>query len=601
MPSARSILHRSIRWRLSVVVCGLVIFFVSALVGLAYWEVESALLRVGRARAESAASQLAALLMQSSRQRLRETRRLAADDDLHRYIEAPNTSGHQRVVELLRSTSGEQSTRLVVWSADGSQLLDVTSDGPQGASSLAGLPSTAPARDGISELKSHDGTVFYDTVTEIRLRQASAQPTGYVVLSRALSSSAAADLITRLIGTSATIRLGNRAGGVWTDLSAVVAAPPVDARAAGVREYDVPDGRRLAAVVPVDETPWAVIVEFPRLAVLEPARAFLWRIVVLAMPFVVMTAATTRWLMGRIARPLQELTVAAEGIAGGDYARRVASGRQDEVGRLGAAFNLMAERVDAGIQQLESRVRERTTELEEALTELRNAQEEAVRREKLAMLGQLASGVGHELRNPLGVMTNAVYYLEMVQQNADAEVREYLGILRGQIGVADRIVTDLLDFARVKPPQVREVPLARLVDEQLARLGPLNGIEVRREFAADLPPVWIDAGQIGQVVLNLLTNAVQAMDDCGVLTIRGRMTTDSILLDVQDNGSGIAPELQQKIFEPLFTTKARGIGLGLAVSRSLAHANGGTLSVSSQPGAGATFTLTLPDAKGAAV
>jgi signal transduction histidine kinase len=198
-------------------------------------------------------------------------------------------------------------------------------------------------------------------------------------------------------------------------------------------------------------------------------------------------------------------------------------------------------------------------------------------------------------------MTNAVYYLEMIQEGADPEVREYLGIVRGQIGIADRIVTDLLDFARIKPPQRKEVPLAGLVDEQLARLGPINGVEVRREFAPDLPPAWIDAGQVGQIVLNLLANAVQAMEERGVLTLRGCATPEGVRLDVRDTGGGIPPELQQKIFEPLFTTKARGIGLGLAVSRSLAQANGGGLAVSSAPGEGATFTLTLPAAQGAAV
>ena len=598
--SLRSVLRGSIRWRLSVVVSGLVLVVVAALVALAYREVEGALLRAGRSRADAAAGQLSALLMQSSRQRLGETRRLAAHHDVQRFLEMPDAGGRERILALLRGTSGQQSTRMVIWSAGGSRLLDVTSDPQPGVPSLAGAPSAVPAHDGISELKSHDGMAFYDTIAVIRLPQAPDTPGGHVVLSRALSSTAAADLITRLIGSSATIRLGNRGGGVWTDLSAVVPAPPVDARAAGVSEYDVPDGRRLAAVAPVDETPWAVIVEFPRAAVLEPARSFLWRIVVLAVPFVLLAAAATRWLMGRIARPLHELTDAAEAIAAGHYARRVDAAREDELGRLGGAFNTMAGRVEAGVQQLESRVRERTTELEHALAELRSAQEDAVRREKLAMLGQLASGVGHELRNPLGVMTNAVYYLEMIQADADAEVREYLGILRGQIGVADRIVTDLLDFARIKPPQIRAVSLAGLVDEQLARLGPLNGIEVEREFPEDLPPVWIDAGQVGQVVLNLLTNAVQAMDERGVLTLRGRLSADGVALEVQDTGSGIAPELQQKIFEPLFTTKARGIGLGLAVSRSLAQANGGALAVSSRPGEGATFTLKLPDVQGAA-
>jgi signal transduction histidine kinase len=112
---------------------------------------------------------------------------------------------------------------------------------------------------------------------------------------------------------------------------------------------------------------------------------------------------------------------------------------------------------------------------------------------------------------------------------------------------------------------------------------------------ADLPPAHVDAVQIGQVVLNLVTNAAQAMEEAGgVLTVRASARDGVVRLDVTDTGPGIAPEHLAHVFEPLFTTKARGIGLGLSVSRSLAAANGGTITVASEPGRGATFTLELP-------
>jgi signal transduction histidine kinase len=155
------------------------------------------------------------------------------------------------------------------------------------------------------------------------------------------------------------------------------------------------------------------------------------------------------------------------------------------------------------------------------------------------------------------------------------------------------------------------VPLTRILDDQLARLTVVDGVRIERDLAADLPYSYIDPIQIGQVVFNLLVNAMQAMEaqigqgkNSGVLTLKGSARAASeangsaagVTLDVIDTGPGVPPELQSKIFEALFTTKARGIGLGLAVSRSLAEANGGTLTVSSPPGEGATFTLTLPGA-----
>jgi signal transduction histidine kinase len=221
-----------------------------------------------------------------------------------------------------------------------------------------------------------------------------------------------------------------------------------------------------------------------------------------------------------------------------------------------------------------------------------------VRREKLAMLGQLASGVGHELRNPLGVMTNAIYFLEMVQPDAPSVVKEYHGVLRSQIGLSEKIVSDLLDFARIKPPRREPVPLARLVEDQLARVSALDNIRIVRELPKGLPPLNVDPVQIGQVVLNLFVNAVQAMEaKGGTLTVRGSLDGDRVRLDVIDTGPGVEPALQEKIFEALFTTKPRGIGLGLAVSRSLTEANDGELTVKSRPGEGATFTLIVPAAK----
>jgi signal transduction histidine kinase len=292
---------------------------------------------------------------------------------------------------------------------------------------------------------------------------------------------------------------------------------------------------------------------------------------------------------------LREIALAASDISEGDYSRRATVSGGDEMGFLADAFNGMANQIDESRHALEDRVVARTSELQAALGELRETQETLVRKEKLAMLGLLAGGVGHELRNPLGVMTNAVYYLEAVLKQAPTEVSEYLGILRTQISLAEKIVGDLLDFARIKPPQFEVVSFKQLVDQQLARAGALDGVTVTHDFPSDLPRVRVDPVQVGQVVLNLITNALQAMNGNATLTFRGRRGANGFVqLEVIDTGSGIKPEQMGKLFEPLFTTKARGIGLGLAVSRSLVQANGGAISAQSIPGAGTTMSVSLP-------
>jgi signal transduction histidine kinase len=320
---------------------------------------------------------------------------------------------------------------------------------------------------------------------------------------------------------------------------------------------------------------------------------------------VILTGAVGAWLLSRhITTPLLEVMHASRDISSGNYSRRAVVVRRDEFGLLAESFNRMAEQVQESNRELEARVATRTVELKAAIEGLERAQEELVRRERLAILGQLAGGVGHELRNPLGVMTNALYYLGMVLTDVSPDVKEYLDILRTQVNLSEKIVGDLLDFARVKTPSREVVSLEQLVAEQLQRVAGASNVRVTTEFPAALRGAFVDRVQVGQVVLNLLTNAVQAMGSDSVTTSRpatlgicARLLDDGrVQLEVSDTGSGIKPEHLDKVFEPLFTTKARGIGLGLAVSRTLARANGGDILVVSRPGEGATFLVTLPAA-----
>lgn len=211
------------------------------------------------------------------------------------------------------------------------------------------------------------------------------------------------------------------------------------------------------------------------------------------------------------------------------------------------------------------------------------------------MLGQLSSSIGHELRNPLGVMLNAVYFLEMTLRDAPPKAREYLRLVREQIRLSERIVSDLLDSARTRPPQRAALSVHDVVSECSQRVPVPASIRMERDMPPDLPALYADPDQLGQILVNLFTNAVQAMDGReGTLTVRARQYDSRVRIEVQDTGDGVPEEHRDKIFEPLFTTKARGIGLGLSVSRSLAQANSGDLSVANHSGGGAVFRLDLP-------
>src|SRR5690606_24716958 len=151
--------------------------------------------------------------------------------------------------------------------------------------------------------------------------------------------------------------------------------------------------------------------------------------------------------------------------------------------------------------------------------ELEAAQRELVKKERLAMLGQLASAVGHELRNPLGVMTNALYVIEQSTLDAPPMAREYMELIRGQISASERIVGDLRDTARVRTPEPESLDIRDRVDSQVRHLGLLPGIEVELRLPDDLPLVRMDPLQLSQIIFNLMTNAVQAMPDGGRLTV----------------------------------------------------------------------------------
>lgn len=238
-------------------------------------------------------------------------------------------------------------------------------------------------------------------------------------------------------------------------------------------------------------------------------------------------------------------------------------------------------------ERLEEMVEERTKKL-------RDVQDQLIRKEKLSVLGQLAGGVGHELRNPLGVISNAIYYLKMVLPDADETVKEYLDTISSEVDRSTIIVSDLLDLSRSRPAEREQIAVSELINQALDRNSPPDEIEVAIEIPSDLPSLFAEPHQIGQVFNNLIINAYQAMPDGGKLTINAKAQKDKVCLSITDTGSGISEDNKKNLFEPLFTTKARGIGLGLAVSKNLVEANEGNIEVESEEGKGSTFTVILP-------
>jgi signal transduction histidine kinase len=215
------------------------------------------------------------------------------------------------------------------------------------------------------------------------------------------------------------------------------------------------------------------------------------------------------------------------------------------------------------------------------------------RSERLAAIGQVAGGVAHELRNPLNVVKTSVYYLLNARNPTPAKMAEHLQRIERHVLMADNVITALSSFAKLPLPNLRPFSIAPCVLEALEQNPVPERIRVTVDCPDALPPVLADADQIRIVLSNLIRNGRDAISQEGQLSICCRQVDDSMEIAVCDTGVGISAENLGRIMEPLYSTKARGLGLGLAIARAILDKNKGSLHVVSEPGRGSTFTVRL--------
>ncbi len=238
---------------------------------------------------------------------------------------------------------------------------------------------------------------------------------------------------------------------------------------------------------------------------------------------------------------------------------------------------------------LEEMVQEKTEELKEA-------QENLLKTQRLAAIGEAAAMVGHDLRNPLQVITYALYLAEHKLGSFNyADVRKTCTIIKEQVQYMNKIVSDLQDYSRPLKTKLLETNIVELINETLSTITIPENVKVSIVIEEEyFPKLRIDSLMIKRVFINLIINALQSMPHGGELTITASKTEETASIRFRDTGVGIAEEHKSKIFQPLFTTKAKGQGLGLAVCKRLIEANKGIILFESQVGEGTTFTVTLP-------
>jgi PAS domain S-box-containing protein len=227
------------------------------------------------------------------------------------------------------------------------------------------------------------------------------------------------------------------------------------------------------------------------------------------------------------------------------------------------------------------------------ITELKNAQEKLLSYERLATIGKVSGSIAHELRNPLAVIDSSIFYLEKILPSADERVKNHLNRMASAIHRCTSVIEALLKLTHPEELRVGKVDIKALVNVVLAEYCPTT-VETVRDFPAGEVSVKGDEEQLSIACRNIVTNAVQAMNGSGTLTVIISTSNNIAGISFSDTGPGIPPDNVNKIFEPLFTTKAKGIGLGLSIAKAIVETHQGTITVTSELGKGATFTIQLP-------
>jgi signal transduction histidine kinase len=395
------------------------------------------------------------------------------------------------------------------------------------------------------------------------------------------------------------------------NVQALLSGDPPEVRAAALAPEESSNGaieleqsgrHFLAAFATVPKLNWRVFVQQPTeeaYAASRQMRQEIFKVLVLVILITLMLGVLlSQVIVGRV-RTLQQ---AMEQVGEGNFDVPHVPASNDEFGSLTEKFLWMADSLkDKTLKlvsaqrelqkwnsELEKRVQERTRDLKEA-------QEQLIAQEKLAALGQMASVVGHELRNPLAVMNNAVYLLKAkLAQTTDPKISKHLNIIETEIGKSNNIIRDVLDFSRNRALHLSPQKVDEMVEKALERIQFPPNVGLKKDLQLGETQVPLDEDEIRQVLVNLMENACQAMTSGGTLAVGTKAHADQVEIIIADTGCGIPQEHLAKIFAPFFTTKSRGTGLGLAVVKKIIERHEGQMDVQSKVGEGTAFHIRLP-------
>jgi len=311
-----------------------------------------------------------------------------------------------------------------------------------------------------------------------------------------------------------------------------------------------------------------------------------------------------------ITRPILRLADATQKVASGNLSHRVESlDGSSEISMLTQAFNNMLESIEYHEKELEKKNAENLKlldkmkrfnevlelRIEEATREIREKQEELIRAEKLAIIGEMASGIAHEIRNPLSGIAIALELMK--NESSNPEHRQTISEILKELNRLERIIKELFQLGHPKSLNVIECDPNEIVETALNLVSlkaKEKGITIEKRLECR-EKFQVDPEQIEQVVINLLINGIDAINGSfGKLTVETGSSNGNVRIIVSDTGCGLSPEIKEKIFQPFYSTKKSGTGLGLSISRRIVETHKGSILIASEEGRGSTFTVEIP-------
>jgi len=377
-----------------------------------------------------------------------------------------------------------------------------------------------------------------------------------------------------------------------------------DAKSGG-GEIALSNGERvLGAFSAISELDWIIYIERSINIAYQASRDMLsrtWKVMIFVTVFVLFLGYAVSVV---ITQPIQALREAATKIAEGnfDFEPDLII-PNDEIGELAHTFLEMSESLKiktseilSAKEQLEKLNRTLENRVEARTRELKSAQEELIKKERLAAMGQMASVVSHEIRNPLAVMNNSIYFIKTkLGTNVEPKIAKHMSIIESEIRQANGIIDEILSFARTRDLKPKITNLNSYIDELLSTYPFPQHIELEKKLYSGQIIVNIDQDEMNQVIRNLIKNAIEVMPERGKIIVRIDVTQENMAkIEIEDTGPGIAKDVLEKLFTPFFTTKARGTGLGLAVVKKVIERHKGKVEISSIVGKGTCFKLYLP-------